>query len=487
MKILQTTFSCFLIVSLVACGANTENTDSADSSANSSSETISTASSSENQTAVTNTTLSASLDKTFTDSFLNASTSTEQALPAHLQTTIAETADVSPELLDLEAALEQSSASSSTLNSTATSSSNDLTNNLTSSSVSASALRPPPPPPPSTTAPTRPAPPPPAPLPPNITPPPGANTPTAASVVALGRVLFYDKQLSFNNTVSCASCHQANNAFADPNRFSKGFSDGLTTAHSMRLINLRNYQPGQMFWDKRAASLEAQATVPLAHPVEMGFDASHGGLNALLVKMRAISYYPALFRAAYGNTTINTNRISQALAQFQRTIVSTNSAWDTGFAANFDARLADRGVNKPIASFTAQENRGRELFMARAPQGVNCAACHAPPSFALTGNSRSNGLDAAERRIFKSPSLKSVALAGAFMHDGRFSSLEQVVEHYNSGVKLGPALDNRLRTANGQPRRLNLSEADKAALVAFLKTLTDTTLATNPNFSDPFK
>jgi cytochrome c peroxidase len=203
--------------------------------------------------------------------------------------------------------------------------------------------------------------------------------------------------------------------------------------------------------------------------------------------MRTISYYPALFRAAYGNTIINTNRISQALAQFQRTIVSTNSAWDAGFAANFDARLPDRGVNKPIATFTAQENRGRELFMARAPQGVNCAACHAPPSFALAGNSRSNGLDAAERRVFKAPSLKSVALAGAFMHDGRFSSLEQVVEHYNSGVKLGPALDNRLRTRNGQPRILNLSEADKAALVAFLKTLTDTTLATNPNFSDPFK
>ena len=464
MKILQTTFSVILLASLVACGANN------DASTDPNLEPTATTSSGDNSnsSSSTNLPLSASLDKIFTESFLNTSTNTAEVLPAHLQTTIDETADVSPELLDLEATLEESSATA-----TAT--------NPIGSTVFASALPPP------TTAPTRPAPPPSVALPPNITPPPGTNRPTTASVVALGRVLFYDKQLSFNNTVSCASCHQANNAFADSNRFSKGFSDGLTTAHSMRLINLRNYQPGQMFWDKRAASLEAQATVPLTHPVEMGFDASHGGLNALLVKMRAISYYPAFFRAAYGNTTINTARIQQALAQFQRTIVSTNSAWDTGFAANFDARLPDRGVNKPIATFTVQENRGRELFMARPPQGVNCAACHAPPSFALTGNSRSNGLDAAERRIFKSPSLKSVALAGAFMHDGRFSSLEQVVEHYNSGVKLGPALDNRLRTANGQPRRLNLSEADKAALVAFLKTLTDTTLATNPNFSDPFK
>lgn len=470
MKILQTTFTAILLASLVACGANN------DSIADSSLEPTAATSSSDNSnsSSSTNLPLSASLDKTFTESFLNSSTSSVEALPAHLQTTIDETADVSPELLDLEAMLEESSA---------TASATTVATHSIGSIESARALPPPPP----TSAPTRPTPPPPTALPPNITPAPGTNRPTTASVVALGRVLFYDKQLSFNNTVSCASCHQPENAFADPNRFSKGFSDGLTTAHSMRLINLRNYQPGRMFWDKRAASLEAQATVPLTHPVEMGFDSSHGGINALLAKMRAISYYPDLFTAAYGNNTINTARIQKALAQFQRTIVSTNSAWDTGFAANFDPRLRDRGINKPIASFTAEENRGRELFMARAPQGVNCAACHAPPSFALTGNSRSNGLDAAERRIFKSPSLKSVALAGAFMHDGRFSSLEQVVEHYNSGVKFGPALDNRLRTRNGQPRRLNLSEADKAALVAFLKTLTDTTLATNPNFSDPFK
>lgn len=456
MKILQTTYCVLMLVSLVACGANNE------TNFDSSSDEAATASLSENQASDINTPSIASFNKIFTESFLNASanpsasTSTAEALPAHLQTSLAETADVSPELLDLESALLQSSGSNTDkLSAAADSNSTSLTNiNVASNSPNNSTL---------------------------------ATARATASVVALGRVLFYDKQLSFNNTISCASCHQPQNGFADTSRFSTGFSGGSTTAHSMRLINLRNYTPGRMFWDKRARTLEAQTIVPITHRVEMGFDSSHGGINALLRKMRTISYYPALFRAAFGNTTINTTRISQALAQFERTIVSTNSAWDTGFAANFDARLPDRGINKPIASFTAEENRGRELFMARAPQGVNCAACHAPPSFALTGNSRSNGLDAAERRVFKAPSLKSVALAGAFMHDGRFSSLEQVVEHYNSGVKLGPALDNRLRTRNGQPRRLNLSEDDKAALVAFLKTLTDTTLATNPNFSDPFK
>jgi cytochrome c peroxidase len=150
--------------------------------------------------------------------------------------------------------------------------------------------------------------------------------------------------------------------------------------------------------------------------------------------------------------------------------------------------LADKGLSLPLAGFTAAEERGRVLFMLPPPQGgLGCAGCHQPPSFALAPGSLSNGLDAGEVVVFKSPSLKSVGRAGAFMHDGRFSSLAQVVEHYNSGVQPGPALDNRLIAGNGQPRRLNLSDADKAALVAFLLTLDDPTLATDPRFADPFK
>jgi cytochrome c peroxidase len=110
-----------------------------------------------------------------------------------------------------------------------------------------------------------------------------------------------------------------------------------------------------------------------------------------------------------------------------------------------------------------------------------------PPTFALNANSRSNGLDAGETTVFKSPSLKNVALSGAFMHDGRFSTLAQVVEHYNSGVQAGPALDNRLTSPGGTPRQLNLSAADKAALVAFMGTLTDTAFVVDSKFSSPFK
>jgi cytochrome c peroxidase len=318
----------------------------------------------------------------------------------------------------------------------------------------------------------------------------GDNTPASNratdAAATLGRVLFYDRQLSVNNTISCASCHQQAQGFGDTRRFSLGFAGGATTAHAMRLGNVRYYAPGSMFWDKRAASLEAQATQPIQHPVEMGFDVSAGGLATLLAKLQALPYYPALFTAAFGDATVTQARVQRALAQFQRAMVAASSRWDTGYAANFNPALPDDGLGAPIAGFTEAEERGRQLFIqGRGQGGLACAACHVPPTFALAANSRSNGLDAGETTIFKSPSLKSVSRSGAFMHDGRFSSLEQVVEHYNSGVQDGPALDNRLRAGNA-PRRLNLNEADKAALVAFLRTLDDLALAADPKFSSPF-
>lgn len=320
------------------------------------------------------------------------------------------------------------------------------------------------------------------------------NTPAGNRInnamATLGRVLFYDKQLSINNTIACASCHQQAQGFGDTPRFSSGFAGGLTTAHAMRLGNVRAYAPGSMFWDKRAASVEAQATQPIQNAVEMGFDASNGGIPALLARLQTLPYYTEIFSLIFGDTSITEARIQQALAQFERSMLAVSSRWDAGYAQTFNPAAGDRGVNTPLPNFTAQENRGRQLFMGgRGQGGLNCAACHAPPTFALTANSLSNGLDAGETRIFKSPSLKNVALSGAFMHDGRFSTLEQVVEHYNSGIQAGPALDNRLRGggAGGAPQRLNLPEADKAALVAFLRTLTDTALLSDPKFSTPFR
>lgn len=305
----------------------------------------------------------------------------------------------------------------------------------------------------------------------------------------LGRVLFHDRHLSINDNVSCASCHQRGNGFTDSARFSAGFNTvDRTAAHSMRLANARFYAPASAFWDRRAATFEAQATQPIQNAVEMGFDAAHGGIDSLRAKMRALRYYPELFRFVYGDTAITEDRIQRALAQYVRSIVSTDSRFDRGFAAVFTPTLGDRGVSIPFAGYSAQENRGKALFLLPPNQGgAGCAGCHTIPTFALVANARSNGLDAGETRVFKSPSLKNVALAGPYMHDGRFATLEQVVEHYASGIQGGPALDNRLRTPAGAPLRLALTADDKAALVAFMRTLTDTTLATAARFTSPFK
>lgn len=314
------------------------------------------------------------------------------------------------------------------------------------------------------------------------------NTPAGDSVTdkiaTLGRVLFYDKNLSVNNTVACASCHKQTNGFDDTNRFSVGFSGAaFTTAHAMRLGNIRYFRPGTMFWDRRATSIEAQASQPIQNAIEMGFDAAHGGMTTLLAKAQATSYYPDLFTMAFGDGSVTEVRIQRALAQFERAMVSAGSRWDTGYATTFNVALPDRGLNAPVPGLNAEENRGRALFMAGVGAGgAGCAGCHQPPTFALSANSRSNGLDAGETVVFKSPSLKNVGLSSAFMHDGRFSTLAQVVEHYSSGIKAGPARDNRL-TVGG----LNLTATEKSDLVAFLNTLNDTAFLADAKFATPFK
>lgn len=321
---------------------------------------------------------------------------------------------------------------------------------------------------------------------------------TPANVISdkgatLGRVLFNDVRLSFNNTKSCASCHIQTNGFVDQAQFSTGFAGGQTTAHAMRLGNVAFYQGGTMFWDRRATSVEDQATDPIQNATEMGFDATHGGLAALVAKMQALPYYPELFEWVFGDTAITEARIQNALAQFQRSMISADSQWDRAYAVvyssngstnsppNFDRSLA--GNNIPAADrFTASQERGRALFILGPNNGgKGCAGCHQPPTFALDPNSRSNGLDLGETRIFKSPSLKNVALSGRFMHDGRFSTLEQVLAHYATGIQAGTARDNRLPIGG-----IGMTPQEQADIVAFLQTLTDTTLNADTRFSSPF-
>ncbi|MDQ8165757.1 MAG: cytochrome c peroxidase [Gemmatimonadota bacterium] len=299
-----------------------------------------------------------------------------------------------------------------------------------------------------------------------------ATNPITNAGAALGRALFYDPRLSGNDLVSCASCHQQSSGFADTARLSTGFRGGLTGRHSMALTNARYYGRGRFFWDERAATLEDQVLRPIQDTVEMGMT-----LDQLEKKLALTDYYPVLFSAAFGTPMITRDRISLALAQFVRSLVSGRSRFDQAAAA---------GPTAFATVLTAIEDRGRDVFAQ-----VGCARCHA--TFAqLADDTHNTGLDFAVTDVgagngrFKSPSLRNVGVRGRFMHDGRFSSLAEVVEFYDNGVRNNPNLDQRLRGPGGQPQRLNLSADDKAALVAFLNTLTDPTFLTDTRFSNPF-
>ena len=320
------------------------------------------------------------------------------------------------------------------------------------------------------------------------------NTPANNQVTdwgaTLGRVLFYDKTLSKNKTISCASCHNQANAFSDIAALSKGFDGGSTGRNSMSLINAKYYPNGRFFWDQRAATLEQQVLIPIQDLVEMGIT-----LDTLVKRVQEQPYYPTLFTKAFGNSTINSDLISKALSQFVRSIVSYQSKYDQG-RQNFPTAPAPP-PNAIFSNFTAQENRGKEIFLS--PIG-GCAPCHGSETFTAPLE-KNNGLDAmttdrgfgnvtnnpADNGLFKVSTLRNVELTAPYMHDGRFSTLEQVIEHYNSGVKNHPNLSPQLRLPNGQTRLLNLSNADKAALVAFLRTLTDINITTDAKYSSPFK
>ena len=301
-------------------------------------------------------------------------------------------------------------------------------------------------------------------------------------------MLFIDKRLSFNDTVSCANCHSPTNGFVDNARFSRGYEVGFTSTHAMRLGNIRFYAGRTMFWDKRSTSIENQSTQPIQNEIEMGFHLGQGGLPLLLTKLAESSYYPELCKWAYGDTSITEVCIQNTLGQFERSLVSVNSSFDTGFARVLNPAQPGAGIGNHFANYTAQEERGKVLFTTPPNQGgAGCVTSHTLPTFALDPNFRSNGLTAGETIVFKSPSLKNVGLTGPYMHDGRFATLSAVVSHYNSGMKNGPALDNRFKTPQGTPVRLNLQQGDQDALVAFLMTLNDTILSSDQKFLNPFK
>jgi cytochrome c peroxidase len=306
------------------------------------------------------------------------------------------------------------------------------------------------------------------------------DNPVTDNGATLGRVLFYDIRLSANNAVSCGSCHVQKNAFVDPKRFSKGFESKQTDRHAMNLVNLRYVLRGRFFWDERAANLEEAVLVPIQSKTEMGQD-----LTKVVQVLAKDEKYPELFQRAFGDSTVTNERIGKALAQFLRSMVSYQSTYDKGLAKV-------TSVRDDFPNFSVQENRGKALFV------NNCAICHLPGQEAHFSMIRpaNNGLDADHKNAdggvgditlngreignFKSPSLRNVEHTGPYMHDGRFDTLDKVIEHYSKEVKPHPNVDPRMH-------RLNFTDSEKAALIAFLKTLTDEKFLTDPKFSDPFR
>ncbi|MBI1224856.1 MAG: cytochrome-c peroxidase [Bacteroidetes bacterium] len=300
-----------------------------------------------------------------------------------------------------------------------------------------------------------------------------SENPLTNDGATLGRVLFYDGHLSKNNLISCGSCHVQAKGFADPVAFSTGFKFGKTTRNSMSIANMslqRNY-----FWDRRASNLEEQVMMPVQNHVEMGIEK----LGVLPQKLAQVPYYPALFEAAFGDEQVTEERISFALAQYLRSMVSGNSRYDEGIANDF-------------SNFTELEKMGMQLFTDWNSR-AGCANCHGGVLFD-GWNAENIGLDEDYTDLgegdgrFKVPSLRNVAVTAPYMHDGRFNTLEEVVEHYNSGVKMNSGLSWALIDSTGQgARRLHLTDFEKKALVAFLKTLTDEQYLKDPKFSDPFR
>jgi cytochrome c peroxidase len=294
----------------------------------------------------------------------------------------------------------------------------------------------------------------------------------------LGRVLFYDKKLSANNSISCASCHEQKAAFSDNRKFSVGLNGEETRRNSMTLINSRFYENGHFFWDERATTLEEQVLMPIQDHIEMGLT-----LTELEIKLSELDYYEILFQKTFGSSDVTSDRIAKALSQFIRSIVSLNSKFDVGFAA---AGLpADEEQMPDFPNYTAQENLGLDIFY-RGRNGATCLYCHGTPQH-VNDEAKNNGLNleyldngkgeitglASDNALFKVPSLRNIALTAPYMHDGRFETLEEVIDHYSENVADHPNLNFRLKDSddpspNSNVLRLNLTREEKEALIAFL-------------------
>ncbi|MCO6501212.1 MAG: cytochrome-c peroxidase [Vicingus serpentipes] len=312
-------------------------------------------------------------------------------------------------------------------------------------------------------------------LPPPLIPP---NNPLTVEGIELGRRLFFDPILSGDGTQSCATCHAPDIAFTDTNQFSTGI-DGLQgNRNSMPIFNVAWNFSQKFFWDGRAPNVEAQAIGPVVNPIEM-----HNTWPAAMASLQAHPTYPNLFLAAFGTNVIDSILVTKAIAQFERTIVSGNSRFDRYLLGQI--------------SLTPSEISGFNVFMTES--GGDCFHCHGNSANPLwTDNTfRNNGLDAtftdlglgaitgnpADNGKFKTPSLRNLVFTAPYMHDGRFATIDEVLEHYSTGVKLSSTIDPDMQFS-GQGG-VQMTPQEKADLKAFLLALTDSSFINNPAYKAP--
>lgn len=318
--------------------------------------------------------------------------------------------------------------------------------------------------------------------------------------VILGRVLFYDKSLSKDGKVSCASCHKQELAFSDDKKVSTGVFDRAGSRNSIALGSVLNFSAYYgtdlfgsagipFFWDNRAETASAQNLASMTNPDEM--DMTHA---EIVDAVQNKPYYKPLFKMAFDSETITSTRVSEAIAEFVNALGSYNSKFDQEAEKAIGYNTFSNAEFNNFSGFTAQENLGKTLYL------NNCASCHSNTQGRPPKMKANNGLDlattdagvggitgqSADQAMFKVPLMRNIALTAPYMHDGRFATLEEVVEHYSTGIKAHPNLSPELRSGNS-PKRMNFSDSEKQALVAFLKTMTDETLLTDTKFSNPFK
>lgn len=312
-----------------------------------------------------------------------------------------------------------------------------------------------------------------------------ADNPLTIAGVQLGRMLFYEKKLSKDLSQSCADCHQQKDAFSDIRRFSVGVDKLEGDRQAMAVMNLAWHNNG-LFWDGRAATVRDQSLGPIQNPIEM-----HETLPSVVAKLSADKKYKDQFIRAFGSDSITPLKMSLAMEQFMFTMVSTESKYDKYLRSE--------------ASLSASEERGRKLFFTEFDptnklRGAECFHCHANANF-TNDDYMNNGLDNdsqfkdlgrykvtnldKDKARFKVPSLRNIEHTAPYMHDGRFATLEEVIDHYNSGVKNSKTVD-QLMQYNLQPGGLKLTSDEKADLIAFLKTLSDPNFLTNAAFKTPF-